>query len=224
MKRVFNWGLVALFLGVVVVLVFSADNRPDRDRVLRHSNPQQTEEWMLHETRRQKLDEARGRLDLIAQSARMTPPVQDPAANAAEADKRKLTEEITRLEAELQESKAKELRVAIASLVRYCQHTVSAWVAWISSHACTQGRDTYPVTEHHSNSETSWPARRRCQRKPGCQLAPSSSAISRSRISTCLRSSRAMPELSPGDRSRSSTRASCSRFLTSARWPSVCSG
>jgi hypothetical protein len=48
----------------------------------------------------------------------------------------------------------------------------------------------------------------------------SSSAISRSKITTCFRSSRAMPACNPGVRNR----ASSSRFLTRARWRSVCSG
>jgi hypothetical protein len=45
----------------------------------------------------------------------------------------------------------------------------------------------------------------------------SNSAISRSRMATCLRNSRAMPRRSPGALSCSSTRASSSRFLTRRR-------
>ena len=51
-----------------------------------------------------------------------------------------------------------------------------------------------------------------------------SSAISRSDISCCFSSSRATPGLSPGTRSRSSTRASSSRFLASVFCASVSSG
>ena len=54
--------------------------------------------------------------------------------------------------------------------------------------------------------------------------ACSSSAISRFRMATFLRSSRAMPWLSGGDRRRSMTLASSSRFFASVFWASVSSG
>ena len=52
----------------------------------------------------------------------------------------------------------------------------------------------------------------------------SSSAISRSRLATFLRSSRAKPVVSPGDRGRSMTVASSWRFLARVFWASVSSG
>jgi hypothetical protein len=53
-------------------------------------------------------------------------------------------------------------------------------------------------------------------RSKGLSYRPSStSPISRFRISMCLRSSRAMPVVSPGDCSRATTLASSSRFFAS---------